>query len=392
VKSRVLKIILFLIGLCIAIELLLRTALFTPSLPFDVREKTRIQKRYVYGVKNLLPCKTVYAADKGKGIFKKDFIKYRINCLGYRGEEFSLEKKEDEFRVVILGGSHVFDINAFVSDGINGFTAAVCDSFLAKGINLNFINAGVPGQDIKNIVARLKNEIPKLKPDIVIINSTYNDLRWIPPNDTVSLMEWVIGTHNMSIVNPLSDTLGISPTDNRYSKADVYLGSSHLYRRLRDFYWYCRITLWQKKYNTYIEQRMKLNEKRKGFENYAAHLTKSIALIKEMNALPVLCIEERLMKQNPNKEMLKLHTPSWFPYTSTYETIVIDYATADSVIRVVSEQNKIPLFDVNQYIGGKTELFGDNIHTTAVGSREMAHYYYRLLLPIAEQKISETNE
>ncbi len=219
-KSRAIKIPLIIVSVCLGLELLFRTALFIPNLPFEVREKTRIQKRYVYGVKNLLPCKTVYAADKAKGILKKDFIKYRINCLGYRGEEFSLEKKANELRVVILGGSHIFDINAFVSDGINGFTAAVCDSFLAKGINLNFINAGVPGQDMKNIVARLKHEIPKLKPDIVIINSTYNDLRWIPANDTVSLMERVIGIHNITIANPLSDTLGISPTDNRYSKAD----------------------------------------------------------------------------------------------------------------------------------------------------------------------------
>ena len=380
-------LLLLLLSVGVFLEILFRTSIFPTNLPFKVREKTKVQKTYVNGIKQLIPNQTIYAVDKANGTVKKEFVKYQINCWGYSGKDFLMQKSKDELRVVILGGSHIFDINAFVSEGINGFHQIVIDSFQAIGVNLNFINAGVHGQDIKNISARLTHEIPALKPDIVIINSTYNDLRWIPANDTVLLLERVVDLNNSFQLNPLSDTLGFNPLESRYSRLDIYCGQSNLYRRVRDLYWLSRVMLWQKKYNDYINKQVKLNMKDKGFESYRSLLMQSISQIRKMGAIPVLCIEERLMKANPTPEMLKVHTPSWFPYQSTYDTIVADYEKADSIISAVAVSNNIVLFNANKYLGGNKEMFSDNIHTSSLGSIKMGQEYYRLLLPLIQDSL-----
>ena len=59
----------------------------------------------------LSPSKTVFHTNKGKIV--KDSIKYYINSFGQRGENYSLEKSDDEIRVIFLGGSHIFDLNYY---------------------------------------------------------------------------------------------------------------------------------------------------------------------------------------------------------------------------------------------------------------------------------------
>ena len=83
--------------------------LMSYNAPFSERYKMHIE--YInssYGTA-LLPSQTVFHTNKGKIV--KDSIKYYINSFGQRGENYSLEKSDDEIRVIFLGGSHIFDLN-----------------------------------------------------------------------------------------------------------------------------------------------------------------------------------------------------------------------------------------------------------------------------------------
>ena len=130
--------------------------------PFSERFRTNIE--YVnssYG-RTLSPSQTVFHTNKGKIV--KDSIKYYINSFGQRGESYSLEKSDDEIRVIFLGGSHIFDLNYYYYSG-GDFTRQIMNKF---DQSVRIINAGVPGYSMGNIAKRIKEDIIHYNPDIVI--------------------------------------------------------------------------------------------------------------------------------------------------------------------------------------------------------------------------------
>lgn len=115
--------------------------------------------------------------DKHKGYRKYEpnlkSLEYQINSFGFRGKEFDISKKEGVYRIVALGGSTTF--GAYVRDG---FTYP---EFLERSLNsksdikYEVINGGINGCTIDEIENLLRHEIVKLNPDIIIINSVFNN-------------------------------------------------------------------------------------------------------------------------------------------------------------------------------------------------------------------------
>jgi hypothetical protein len=91
---------------------------------------------------------------------------YRINSLGFRGGEVGKEKAG--YRIAVLGGSTTFCLGMK-----DGFTYP---DLLSRYTGFEVINAGVPAATIQDIANLFEKEILPLKPDMVIINSVYNNL------------------------------------------------------------------------------------------------------------------------------------------------------------------------------------------------------------------------
>ena len=101
--------------------------------------------------------------------------KYRINRLGYRGAEFEPAKRPGVIRVMIYGGSQVFD--------------PFCDEEqqwphrlqLALGAlgrrDVEVINAGIPGHASFDSLGRLLTEGHRFSPDVVILDNAWNDIK-----------------------------------------------------------------------------------------------------------------------------------------------------------------------------------------------------------------------
>lgn len=106
------------------------------------------------------------------------------NSLGYRNEEFSLEKPGGVFRIVALGGSSTYDVS--IKDNDETFTAQL-EKLLKEEYgyqDVQVINAGVSGYNSWEILVNLEFRVLDLDPDLVIIYEGTNDVhaRMVEPS------------------------------------------------------------------------------------------------------------------------------------------------------------------------------------------------------------------
>jgi lysophospholipase L1-like esterase len=106
------------------------------------------------------------------------------NSLGYRNDEFPLEKSNGVFRIVALGGSSTYDVR--IEDNAQTFTAQL-EKLLKEEYgyqNVEVINAGVPGYNSWEILVNLEFRALDLDPDLVIIYEGTNDVhaRMVEPS------------------------------------------------------------------------------------------------------------------------------------------------------------------------------------------------------------------
>ena len=106
------------------------------------------------------------------------------NSLGYRNDEFPLEKPSGVYRIVALGGSSTYDVS--IKDNAHTFTAQL-ERLLKEDYgyqNVQVINAGVPGYNSWEILVNLEFRVLDLDPDLVIIYENTNDVhaRMVEPS------------------------------------------------------------------------------------------------------------------------------------------------------------------------------------------------------------------
>jgi len=98
------------------------------------------------------------------------------NSLGYRNDEFPIEKPAGVFRIVALGGSTVYTEK--VKDNKQTFTAQL-ENILRSQYgysNVQVINAGVPGFNSWESLINLEFRVLDLEPDLVILYQNTNDV------------------------------------------------------------------------------------------------------------------------------------------------------------------------------------------------------------------------
>lgn len=101
--------------------------------------------------------------------------KNKHNSLAYRGDEIALPKPVDEFRIVCLGGSTTY--TSGVDDYHQSYPDLLEQEILQRGyMNVNVINAGVPGWTSWECLINFELRVLDLNPDIVIFYEAINDI------------------------------------------------------------------------------------------------------------------------------------------------------------------------------------------------------------------------
>ena len=107
------------------------------------------------------------------------------NSLGFRNPEFVLERAPGSFRVVCFGDSSTFGIGNDMPDTWPAQLEERLQAslLLAKYTRIEVINAGVPGYSSFQGLQHMRQELARLKPDLVMASYANNDF-WHWDNTT----------------------------------------------------------------------------------------------------------------------------------------------------------------------------------------------------------------
>lgn len=103
---------------------------------------------------------------------------FKINSLGFRGDEVPKPKPEGSIRIVVMGDSGTFGFWESWPKVIehDTYTDALREHLRSgRHLNVEVINAGVIGYTSANGVRMLMTDILEIEPDIVTVRYTHND-------------------------------------------------------------------------------------------------------------------------------------------------------------------------------------------------------------------------
>jgi lysophospholipase L1-like esterase len=345
-----------------------------PNISFEERYEFNVRYQ-PSGFVRFLPVPGQVIYNVKNRIINYDKIQYKINQYGFRGDDFPIKKPKGEVRIVILGGSHVFDLNCFDFEGNYGFPHMLQIIFQDNGCNVRVINAGIPGHDTMSLFNKIILDTHRYEPDVIIINSIWNDTKWI--SRTADATPFLTIGPKAFRKNPMLEKINF---------LDKALGFSILYRKARDNYWEKELTRGRKKRTNegIINNILTTSNLNRGLEQYKLNLIAAVQAIKCIKALPVLAIEERFVSHNNNdidKKLIEYEIVN----VNNHTELVNLFQSCDAIIKSISIENAIPLIDVNKEMEGNPKYFMDHIHTTPEGSRYIAKSYYNFLKPLVDK-------
>jgi lysophospholipase L1-like esterase len=263
-----------------------------------------------------------------------------INDRGFRGGPIAVPKPAGTIRVIVLGGSVVFDIHANHGE-------------------VEVINAGVPGHASADSLGRLATQIWMLQPDEVLLVHGWNDLKLLGRVDPDHpLLE------RIAPYDPRAD-----PLQNDRGFLDRLLSHSQVYVKLRTRWFLART-------NPGIEGA--LDGGGKGIERDWAwgerQFRLDLALLAEacraIGARPVFVTEASLATPDATEEARRRIEYDYVGFD--HPTLVRAYALFNDAVREVGRSRGVPVLDLDRALSGRPELFADHVHTTAAGSRAYA--------------------
>ncbi len=119
--------------------------------------------------------KVVYGG-RGGEFDDKTGVVMRINSLGFRGPETTVEKKAGTYRVLGLGDSFTFGVGAEDEQTfLRRLEASLNAKWPSKEMEFEVLNVGVQGYNTRDEVLCLEHRWLKFAPDLVLITFYLND-------------------------------------------------------------------------------------------------------------------------------------------------------------------------------------------------------------------------
>lgn len=279
-----------------------------------------------------------------------------VNDLGLRGGRVMVPKPAGTVRVVVLGGSSVFDIHA--SEGEDWPHLAGARLRAAGHPEVEILNAGVPGHASADSLGRLVTQIWMLEPDEVLMVHGWNDLKLLGRIDP----DHPLLAHQAPY-DPRAD-----PFQNDRGALDRLLLSSQLYVKLRTRWFLSRVAPgtegWQ------ADRGSAGLDWSWGERQFRLDLALLAEACRAMGARPVFVTEANLATADADEEARKRIQYDYVGFD--HPTLVRAYALFNEAVRAVGRERGVPVLDLDRALSGRKDLFADHVHTNAAGSRAVA--------------------
>ena len=276
-----------------------------------------------------------------------------INSYGFVGPEFSVYKREGTFRIVAMGGSTTQGKLGRTVERTYPYTRFLQEVFDRERNkstlmrNVEVINAGQAGMDLKGIYHRLKEKVLPLDPDLIILSSGWNNI--VPFTRLALQSEQRVAVSVMTRLSRYSlFVVGMRTLTGRVFHGDP----SHYWTRL---------------------DRAKISRaiaNHPAFPSYKALLSEVIRLLQE-KAICLLLVRQPYKYPkfhfNPPNRLYYL-----YPIIHIYE-----------ILDAASKMFRVPAVDAEAFfnqIHEKRTLFTDVMHMTPEGYKKLARIVYHSII------------
>jgi len=298
---------------------------------------------------------------------------FYINPRGYRGRDFEVPKPSGTIRVVIMGGSQVYDGSA--REGYD-WPHLVESNLHARGYWwVEVINAGIPGHASADTLGRIFSEIWMLEPDYIVVCHAWNDIKYFADlSPEHSLLRSVRPP-------PFRQQDGRTVVWNPYmyysGPLDRWACRSQLYVRLRNRYWSWRLGRvgFEGLITGTVRNRSGQAALADDFGPWGPRqyelTTRLIARAAQcISAVPVLVTQPRLVRaDNTAEERGRIR----YEYVKlTHAALVRAFAECDQALRRAAAAEGAALLELAQLVPATLENFSDQVHTTAAGDQAIA--------------------
>ena len=281
---------------------------------------------------------------------------YRVNSNGYRGEDISFVKKsEDEQRIMIYGGSAVFDIWNSEQDAWPFLLQEVLRD-KSSNSEITVINAGIPGHASFDSVGRLFSEGHHFKPNILVLSHGWNDIKHF--QDSRPLLRRIDPMQKNA--NPFIDYQWF---------LDPFLSeNSVLYALGREA---LLLAIYRPGLEPKTERPFQSNTdfSEVALEQFELSIRTFIDVANSIAATPVLMIQPRLVSAaNSAVEKERI----FYQYVGLdHNSLVRAFEVVDNIKRKIAVESGALLVDPSM-MTGKIDYFNDHVHTNKEGSRVLA--------------------
>lgn len=292
-----------------------------------------------------------------------------INAKGYRGKDFSRKKEDGTIRVMVYGGSAVFD--PYVPDG-KDWPSRLEQYLRNKGlINIEVINAGIPGHSSFDSFGRLFAEGHVFQPDYVVLSNAWNDIKYF--------------SFDEPLLRKFKPYAASRDYRSQYQNVfDQMLSEfSQLYVRLRGYYY----SNW--KYQVGAEGATQSGESKRevtdlGLRQYQINVEMFVALAKTIQAVPILITQARLVAlDNTEEEKSKI---AYHYQKMNHDVLVNAFKKTDDIIKEVAQSHHVVMLDASKKMSGKDAYFIDHIHLSDKGSNHLAMILSEFLFPLIKEQ------
>ena len=324
--------------------------------PGIIRERSLEYEPAVFA-RHVFPLREHEVADSG----------WYINSLGYRGRPFSTAKSSGTIRIIVYGGSAVFDTN--LPQG-RDWPHRIEQLLQERGVdNVEVINAGIPGHASFDSFGRFFAEGHLFEPDYVLLYQAWNDIK------------------HFAMEKPLLRS--IAPYVPKHDFRSTYQGTldkvlcnvSQLYVRLRARHYSRKYTIGFEGIIPDGNQTRNVTEI--GLRQYRLNMEMFVDLARNIQAQPILITQARLVRRdNTAEEQSRIR----YEYLGmNQETILQAFQETDEIVSSVSVSKSTHFVDAATLFHGQSDYFEDHVHLSATGSEHLAQilseYLFGLINP-----------
>lgn len=289
-----------------------------------------------------------------------------INARGFRGPEVEAEKPRGRQRVVFLGGSQVFDFSG------GDWPNRAGELLRATGLDVDVVNAGVPGHTSVDSLSKLTTDLWTLAPDVVFICHGWNDVKYFPR----------IAPARPYRELPPAAPLTLAADWRLYPRGlDRWLSASSIYRMLRVQLLAGVVT--EEGHDLWLGPREVSDAELgpMGPQQLRLNLSLLVQAAAEVGARAALC-KQAFLREGRSGTGVDVRDYIRRNSGLTLRRFDQAFAAADAAVVRVGEDHRVAVLDMRGPLAARSEHFVDAVHFGMEGSEAAARVVAGWLGPV----------